>query len=116
MNCLVCRWRPVLRAALALALIVAAVPLPCLAQQPGQTVTKPGLKASIQPAVHAVVVASPAVKPARAQATGDIKAPLESKSFFRTPAGVAVLAVVGAGVGYTLYSIKHDRITPNANR
>ncbi len=116
MNCLVCRWRIALRVALALALIVAAVPLPCLAQQPGQTATKPGLKASVQPAVHAVVVASPVAKPARAQATGDFKAPLESKSFFKSSTGLIVLAVAGAGLGYTFYSMSHDRIPKNSNR
>lgn len=116
MNCHVRRWRIVLRVALALALIVAAMPLPCLAQQPGQTAPKPGLKASIQPAVHAVVVATPAAKPVRAQATGDVKAPLESKSFFKTTTGVIVLAVVGAGLGFTFYSMSHDRIPVNSNR
>ena len=117
MNCLVRQWRIALRVALVLALIVAAVPLPCLAQQPGQPATKPGRKASVQPAVHAVVAASHAEKPAvRAQATGEIKAPLESKSFFKTSTGIIVLAVVGAGLGFTFYSMSHDRITPNANR
>ncbi len=114
MNCLVRRWRIVLRVVLALALIVAAVPLPCLAQQPGQTATKTGLKASIQPAVHAVVVASPAAKPARAQKT--TAAQLESKSFFKTPAGLAMVFVLAAGAGYAAYSASHDRIPKNTNR
>ena len=113
MNRPIRKWRLALRV-LALALIVAAVPLPCLAQQPGQPAAKSGLKASIPAVVHSV--ATGAAKPAAAQATGDVKAPLQSRSFFKTPAGVVVLAVVGAGVGYTLYSIKHDRIAPNANR
>jgi hypothetical protein len=34
----------------------------------------------------------------------------QSPSFFKTPAGVAVLAVVGAGTGYAIYSAQHDRI------
>ncbi len=115
MNCQLRKWRLALRV-LALALIVAAVPLPCLAQQPGQTATTPGLKASARSVVHAVVAAAPAAKPARAQATGDAKAQLESKSFFRTSAGLAVIAVMAAGVGYAAYSASHDRIPPNANR
>jgi hypothetical protein len=35
---------------------------------------------------------------------------LQSGSFFRTPAGVAVLAAFGAGLGYALYSSTNDRI------
>jgi|SRR5688500_2498455 len=35
---------------------------------------------------------------------------LESGSFFKTPAGVAVLAAFGAGVAYALYSSSNDRI------
>jgi len=34
----------------------------------------------------------------------------QSGAFFRTPAGIAVLAVVGAGAGYAIYSTQHDRI------
>jgi hypothetical protein len=35
---------------------------------------------------------------------------LESGSFFKTPTGIAVIAVLGAGVGYALYSSTNDRI------
>ncbi len=34
----------------------------------------------------------------------------ESKSFFKTPLGVAVIAVVGSGTAYAVYSAQHDRI------
>lgn len=34
----------------------------------------------------------------------------QSPAFFRTPAGIAVLAVLGAGAGYAIYSAQHDRI------
>lgn len=34
-----------------------------------------------------------------------------SASFFKTPAGVAVILVMVVGTGYALYSAKHDRIT-----
>ena len=37
-------------------------------------------------------------------------ATLDSPSFFRTPLGVAVIAIVGAGTAYALYSAQHDRI------
>ncbi len=109
MNFQVRRCRLVLRV-LVLALIVAAVPLPSMAGQAGKPAARPGLKASIAPAVRAVVstTAAPA-KAATAQAP-DAKGQLGSKSFFRTPAGVVVLAVVAAGGGYALYSASHDRI------
>lgn len=115
MNFQVRRWRLVLRV-LVLALIVAAVPLPSVAEQASQPVVKPGLKASIQPIVRAV--ASATAPPARAvkKQTTDAKAQLDSRSFFRTPVGVVVVAVVAAGVGYAAYSARHDRIPPNANR
>lgn len=109
MNRLIRKWRLALRV-LVLALTVAAVPLPCLAQPPGQPAAKPGLKASIPAVVHSVATA--AAKPAAAQATGDVKAPLESRSFFKTTTGAVVLAVVAVGAGYTLYSMSHDRIPP----
>lgn len=34
-----------------------------------------------------------------------------SASFFKRPAGVAVILIMVAGTGYALYSAKHDRIT-----
>ena len=34
----------------------------------------------------------------------------QSPTFFKTPAGIAVLAVMGAGAGYAIYSAQHDRI------
>jgi hypothetical protein len=35
---------------------------------------------------------------------------LESPSFFKTPLGWAVIAVVGAGSAYAIYWAQHDRI------
>ncbi len=106
MNFQVRRWRLVLRL-LVLALIVAAVPLPCGAQQPSQPTQGPGIKASIAPAVRTV-----ATKPAAAkkQAGTESKAQLQSGSFFRSGAGIAVLAIIGAGTAYAFYSASHDRI------
>ncbi len=113
MNCSVPRWRTTMRL-LALALVVATVPWPVLAGEGKQPAAKPGLQASIKPAVHAVVNAA---KPASRQSAQQQQAPadksaLESKSFFKTTTGLIVLAVVGAGVGVTFYSISHDRIQP----
>ncbi len=112
MNCLVRRWRFALRL-LALALIVAAVPLPVLAEDGKQVATRPQLQASVKPIVHAVVVTRPAAPKSSTQATkpADTSA-LESKSFFKKPAGLAVLAVLAGGVGYTIYSATKERIPP----
>jgi hypothetical protein len=33
-----------------------------------------------------------------------------SPTFFKTPAGIAVVAVMAAGAGYAIYSAQHDRI------
>jgi drug/metabolite transporter (DMT)-like permease len=49
-------------------------------------------------------VAQPQTPPAATQPD------LQSGSFFKTKAGVAVLAAFGAGVGYALYSVSNDRI------
>lgn len=40
---------------------------------------------------------------------GTDKAP-ESKAFFKTPLGLAVIAIVGSGTAYAVYSAQHDRI------
>src|SRR5687768_1112229 len=42
--------------------------------------------------------------------TQSVDPKLESGSFFRTPAGAAVLVAFGAGLGYALYSSSNDRI------
>ncbi len=101
------RWRLVLRV-LVLALIVAAVPLPSMAGQPDQPTAKTGLKASIAPAVRAVVATTKA--PAKAAKEQGTESPTGSTSFFRTGPGIAVLAILAAGTGYAIYSARHDRI------
>jgi len=108
-NIQVRRWRLVLRL-LVLALIVAAVPLPCAAEQANQPVPKPGLKASIQPIVRAVVAKSAPIVKAQAQTGTDTKAQLGSTSFFRTGPGIAVIAILAGGTAYAFYSASHDRI------
>lgn len=102
------RWRTALRV-LAIALIVAAIPLPSLAQQPGQA-AQPRLQASIAPVVHAVAVNAPKATATKEQQQSDPKAQLGSKSFFKTPLGMTALAIVFAGCGFAIYSASHDRI------
>ncbi len=107
-------WRVALRA-LALALAVAIIPLPGLAAETSQTSAAPGLRASIKRIAASTALTSsrsqlqPAVRHSE-NAGQEGREQLGSKSFFRTPAGMAVLAVVGAGAAYALYSTSHDRI------
>jgi hypothetical protein len=101
-------WRLATRVLL-LAVAIAAAPLPCLAETAIPPVpATPVLKASI-----AQVAAVVPLAPARGQATGGKttdKSELGSGSFFKKPAGIIALAVVAAGAGYAVYSLKHDRI------
>ncbi len=54
--------------------------------------------------------AAPVLKERRAQQPPEPRTDLRSKSFFKTPAGLATLVIFGAGVGYALYSSSNDRI------
>jgi hypothetical protein len=42
--------------------------------------------------------------------------PLESKSFFKSPAGIVAIILVGVGAGYAMYSTSNDRITSPAKK
>jgi hypothetical protein len=98
-------WRLAVRV-FALALIVAAIPLPSLAEETKKPTPAPGLRVSIARATASSGVtlsqATPSTAPDRSQ--------LDSKSFFKSPAGMLVLAVVAVGTGYAVYSTGHDRI------
>ena len=111
MNYPVRRWRPAVRV---LAVVLAlAIPLPVLAAEGGQQAATPGLKASIPHAVASARLTAPVkarAAKAQSQAPSEARAQLGSKSFFKSPAGMLVLAVVAAGGGYALYSVSHDRI------
>ena len=93
---------------LVVALIITATPLPTLAGEP------PGPPAPVPaPTLSELVKQAAAVTPiapARAQTATAGKTDFGSPSFFKKPAGIAVLVAIGAGVGYALYSTQHDRI------
>ena len=95
------------------ALIVAATPLPVLAGDPP-------VPAPPRPTLSTLVTQAAAktpIAPARAQtASGADKSQFGSPSFFKKPAGIAVLVALGAGVGYALYSTQNDRITSPAKK
>jgi hypothetical protein len=96
------RWR--LGRLLALAVIIALLPLPALADE-GQAKT-PGIRVS----AAAIAKSAPLAASADAAAQTGGATPTDSPSFFKSPAGIITLALVGAGVGYALYSTKNDRI------
>lgn len=98
-------WRPVVRV-VALALVLAAIPLPGLAADTSKPAPAPGLKASI---AKAAASGNTALEQAKPQVEPD-RASLGSPSFFKRPIGLVVLAVLGAGAGYMAYSMSHDRI------
>jgi hypothetical protein len=97
-------WRPVARA-VALALVLAVVPLPGFAADGPKPVDKP-LTASIEKAAASAKLDAVQAKPATPPDT----AALGSPSFFKSKVGVVVLGVFAAGVGYAAYSLSHDRI------
>lgn len=98
-------WRLVLRV-LVLALAIAAVPVLSLAQEKSPPAAQPGIQVSMQKAVAATPNAAVRVKAAQTQGSP----PPAKPAFFKTPAGIAVLAIIGAGTGYALYSAKHDKL------
>jgi len=109
-----CPWRRLLARVLVLALAVGAVPANCLAgETPPAGQSSPTLTASAQKAVALEVGKiqndrSPA-RPAF-QDKGGSTTDLSSKSFFKSPAGIVTLVLVGIGVSGALYSTKNDRI------
>jgi len=100
------RWRPALRV-LALAVAIAAAPLLCLAAESGPPAPKPGIKASIHKVAASTTMTKSSVKAARTQDTPETTG---KGSFFKTPAGIVVLAILGGGTAYALYSARQDRI------
>jgi hypothetical protein len=92
----------------ALALALAAIPLPGLAEETNKPAPTPGLKASIARAAASGTVTLEQAQPPSAPA----EARVGSRSFFKTPAGAIVLALMAAGAGYAVYSANHDRIAP----
>jgi hypothetical protein len=94
----------------ALAVVVALSPLPAFAGDGNQPAKAPGIRAS---AAAVVKTERLAASPSSAQAT---QAQAGSPAFFKTPLGVIALATLAAGVGYALYSAKHDRITSPAKQ
>ena len=95
-----------------LAIAVTLVPLPLFAADPPAAAPAQPLKTSIAMHAKREVLATTAkqstsiAQSATRSQTNDPHQP----GFFRSPAGIACLAVIAAGTGYALYSASHDRI------
>ncbi len=101
-------WRGALPRAVLLAVAIALVPLPVAASD-----RKPAPKPqTIEASMRDMVVRDVAAAPARPAIRRDAQAgqSKESIGFFKTKPGMVALAVMIGGVGYALYSAKHDRI------
>lgn len=93
-----------------LAIALTAVPLPLLAAERVAPLPAQPLKTSItKHAAREVLAAAPKSETRSAKQSAPQRTP-QSGGFFRSPAGIACLAVLGAGTGYALYSASHDRI------
>ena len=98
-----------------LLLVVMLLPLSAVAQERtgGAPATPSALLRSAATVTQAVVQSETRLSRSanaarvRAQSTPGTA----SASFFKKPAGVAVIAIMVVGTGYALYSAKHDRIT-----
>lgn len=102
-------WRGALPRAVMLAVAVALVPLPVAASDAKADPKPKTIQASMQDMVARDVAAAPARSAVRrVEQGGQAK---ESAGFFKTKPGIIALAVMVGGVGYALYSAKHDRIS-----
>lgn len=106
MNAILRPWRST---AVLLAISIAAAPLPAAAGETDGTAgtTRPGIRTSVEKVVTTQVLAPTRPVAAARQSTST---DLGSKTFFKTPAGIAVLVALGAGIGYAVYSTSNDRV------
>jgi hypothetical protein len=99
-------------------LAVTLIPLPALAADgSSQPVTKvPASRITLKQAVAHAAAETPLVATLDKRTNQQAGADKHSSGFFRTPAGIAALAVMAVGTGYAVYSAKHDRITSPAKK
>ena len=104
-------WRVTCARVVAVGVMIALAPLPVAAADTSQPATPSvDLRAAVQKIASTERLASTSAAPARDRTqSGSAPAP-QSSSFFKTPLGLAAIAIVGAGTAYALYSAQHDRI------
>jgi hypothetical protein len=84
---------------------LASVPL-AAADSPAPSIN---LKAAVAKAASTARLEANSSARVQTAQQGTAMAP-ESKTFFKTPLGIAVIAIVGSGTAYAVYSAQHDRI------
>ena len=101
-------WRRARARVLAAGLTIALAPLPLAAAEGDRPAPSPTtLTAAVAKAAATERLSSSTAS--RAQTAQPAGAP-ESRGFFKTPLGLAVVAIVGSGTAYAVYSAQHDRI------
>jgi hypothetical protein len=121
------RWRGWRGRAFALVLALALTPLSAGASEalpaplaapstPAAPAATPKSQVSLKQSAARAAVRTPLAAPSRARRAAQDTAGKDSPGFFRTKGGAVALAVMAIGVGYALYSVKHDRITSPAKQ
>lgn len=100
-------WRSERARVLAAGLMIVLVPWPLAAAEADRPAPAITLKTAIAKAAATERLAS---STAAAQPAAPAGVAPESRRFFKTPLGVAVIAIVGAGTAYAIYSAQNDRI------
>jgi hypothetical protein len=104
-----CVWRRTYARVVAVGMTIALASVPLAAAAADPAPPSIDLKAAVAKAASTERLASSTTAPAQTAQQGTAMAP-DSKSFFKTPIGIAVIAVVGSGTAYAVYSAQHDRI------
>ena len=102
-----CVWRRTYARVVAAGMTIALASVPLAAADPAPPSIN--LKAAVAKAASTERLASNTTARVQTAQQGTAMAP-ESKSFFKTPLGIAVIAIVGSGTAYAVYSAQHDRI------
>ena len=102
-------WRRTYARVVAAGMTIALASAPLAAAAADPAPPSINLKAAVAKAASTERLASSTTAPAQTAQQGTAMAP-ESKSFFKTPLGIAVIAIVGSGTAYAVYSAQHDRI------
>lgn len=103
------KWRGALPRAMLLAVAAALIPPPVAASDAKPAPKARTIQASMQDIVARDIATTRAPRTAmrRAEQSNVSK---ESSAFFKTKPGMIALAILAAGTGYALYSVKHDRV------
>lgn len=103
-------WRRTYARVVAAGMTIALASVPLAAAAADSTAPPPvNLKAAVAKAASTARLESNTTARVQTAQQGTSMAP-DSKSFFKTPLGIAVIAIVGSGTAYAVYSAQNDRI------